>query len=62
VHLDVGSVRAWPLMSYDQLASLFPDGKTVHLPTNGQPLARYDEARAELEGRGDGIPDMLYSK
>ena len=53
VHLDVGSVRAWPRMSYDQLARLFPDGKTVHLPTNGQPLARYDEARAELEGRGD---------
>ena len=28
VHLDVGSVRAWPRMSYDQLARLFPDGKT----------------------------------
>lgn len=54
VHLDVGSVRAWPRMSYDQLARLFPDGKTVHLPTNGHPLARYEEARAEIEARGDG--------
>lgn len=53
VHLDVGSVRAWPRMSYDQLARLFPDGKTVHLPTNGHPLARYDEARAEIDARGD---------
>ncbi len=52
VHLDVGSVRAWPRMSYDQLARLFPDGKTVHLPANGQPLARYEEARAELAARG----------
>ena len=52
VHLDVGSVRAWPRMSYDQLARLFPDGKTVHLPTNGQPLARYEEARVELAARG----------
>ncbi len=60
VHLDVGSVRAWPRMSYDQLARLFPDGKTVHLPTNGQPLARYDEARAELDGRGDA-PVMMAS-
>jgi uncharacterized protein YcbK (DUF882 family) len=29
VHLDVGNVRAWPRMSYDQLVRLFPDGKTV---------------------------------
>jgi uncharacterized protein YcbK (DUF882 family) len=52
VHLDVGNVRAWPRMTYDQLARLFPDGKTVHLPPNGQPLARYEEARAEIESRG----------
>lgn len=52
VHLDVGSVRSWPRMSYDQLARLFPDGKTVHLPTNDQPLARYEEAKAEIEARG----------
>jgi len=54
VHLDVGNVRHWPRMSYDQLVRLFPDGKTVHLPTNGQPLARYEEARAEIEARGNG--------
>ncbi|HEY8580786.1 MAG TPA: DUF882 domain-containing protein, partial [Beijerinckiaceae bacterium] len=58
VHLDVGSVRAWPRMSYDQLARLFPDGKTVHLPSNGQPLARYEEARAELAARGEGAPTL----
>ena len=52
VHLDVGNVRAWPRMSYEQLAHLFPDGKTVHLPPSGQPLARYEEARAEIETRG----------
>lgn len=52
VHLDVGSVRHWPRMSYDQLARLFPDGKTVHLPSNGQPLPGYDLALAEIEQRG----------
>ena len=52
VHLDVGSVRHWPRMSYDQLARIFPDGKTVHVPTNGVPLARYEEARAEIERNG----------
>jgi uncharacterized protein YcbK (DUF882 family) len=54
VHLDVGNVRAWPRMSYDQLVRLFPDGKTVHLPTNGQPLPGYEEAKAEIEARGNG--------
>ena len=53
MHLDVGSVRAWPRMSYQELARIFPDGKTVHIPTNGQPMARYDDARAEIEARGD---------
>ncbi len=53
VHMDVGGVRHWPRMSYDQLARLFPDGKTVHIPSNGQPLPGYEEARAELESRGD---------
>jgi uncharacterized protein YcbK (DUF882 family) len=57
VHLDVGSVRHWPRMSYDQLVRLFPDGKTVHIPSNGQPLARYEEARAEIEANGGTAPD-----
>ena len=52
VHIDVGGVRSWPRMNYDQLVRLFPDGKTVHLPTNGKPLPGYDEAKAEIEARG----------
>jgi uncharacterized protein YcbK (DUF882 family) len=70
VHLDVGSVRAWPRMSYDQLARLFPDGKTVHLAADGRTLARYEEARAEIEatggitqeapGRGRGLFAFLF--
>ncbi|MEH3119654.1 MAG: DUF882 domain-containing protein [Methylorubrum populi] len=55
VHLDVGSVRSWPRMSHDQLARLFPDGKTVHLPADGKPLGRYEEARAEILARGGTV-------
>ena len=51
VHVDTGSVRAWPRMTEQQLARLFPDGKTVHLPPSGKPLARYDEARLEVDSR-----------
>jgi uncharacterized protein YcbK (DUF882 family) len=58
VHLDVGSVRAWPRMSYDQLARLFPDGKTVHLAVDGRALPRYQEARAEIASRGGVMSDV----
>jgi hypothetical protein len=55
VHLDVGSVRAWPRMTRDQLVRLFPDGKTVHLPTDGRPLPGYQEARADVLARGGTV-------
>jgi uncharacterized protein YcbK (DUF882 family) len=48
VHIDVGGVRHWPRMNYDQLVRLFPDGKTVHIPSNGHPLPGYEEARADI--------------
>ncbi|MFB6458204.1 DUF882 domain-containing protein [Bradyrhizobium tunisiense] len=54
VHLDTGSVRHWPRMTHDQLARVFPDGKTVHLPTDGTPLKGYELAKAEIERRGSG--------
>jgi uncharacterized protein YcbK (DUF882 family) len=52
VHLDVGSVRHWPRMTYDQLARVFPDGRTVHVPSNGKPLAGYALALAEVKKHG----------
>jgi uncharacterized protein YcbK (DUF882 family) len=58
VHLDVGSVRAWPRLSYDHLARLFPDGKTVHVPSSGGPLPGYEQARAEIEARGGQAYDI----
>jgi uncharacterized protein YcbK (DUF882 family) len=54
VHLDTGSIRHWPRMTHDQLARVFPDGKTVHLPTDGVPLKGYELAKAEIERRGNG--------
>jgi uncharacterized protein YcbK (DUF882 family) len=55
VHIDSGSVRYWPRMSRDALTRLFPDGKTVFIPADGQPLPGYDQARAEIEARGGQI-------
>ncbi len=49
VHLDIGNVRAWPRMTREQLVKLFPDGRTVHLPADGNPLPGYELAQADLE-------------
>ncbi|WP_435266560.1 DUF882 domain-containing protein [Shinella sp. BE166] len=51
VHLDVGSVRAWPRMSRQELVRIFPDGKTMHVPTDGKPLPGYQQAVADYKRR-----------
>jgi uncharacterized protein YcbK (DUF882 family) len=55
VHIDSGSVRYWPRMSRDALTRLFPDGKTVFIPADGQPMPGYEQARAEIEARGGEV-------
>jgi len=49
VHTDVGTVRAWPRMTQAQLQSIFPDGKTMHVPTNGQVLSQSGYAYAQAQ-------------
>lgn len=51
VHMDVGGVRAWPRMSRAELARLFPDGKTLHIPSDGKPLPGYELAVADYKRR-----------
>ena len=52
VHMDTGGIRHWPRMTRDQLARVFPNGKTVHLPADGKPMPGYEIALAALEKRG----------
>jgi uncharacterized protein YcbK (DUF882 family) len=54
VHLDTGNIRHWPRMTHDQLVKVFPNGRTVHVPTDGVPLKGYELAKADIEKRGDG--------
>jgi uncharacterized protein YcbK (DUF882 family) len=62
VHLDTGSIRYWPRMTHDQLARVFPDGRTVHVPSDGTPLKGYELARADIEKRGNGDDAATVSK
>jgi uncharacterized protein YcbK (DUF882 family) len=56
VHLDTGNIRHWPRMTHDQLVKVFPDGRTVHVPSDGVPLKGYELAKADIERRsGDDV-------
>src|SRR5262249_48667870 len=52
VHMDTGTIRHWPRMTHDQLVKVFPDGRTVHVPSDGHPLRGYALALADVERRG----------
>ncbi len=51
VHMDTGNVRHWPRMTRQQLARVFPNGRTIHIPSDGKPMPGYKQALAELKSR-----------
>ena len=58
VHMDTGSVRHWPRMTRQQLVRVFPNGNTLHVPSDGKPLPGYAEALAAYQARKAGMtPD-----
>ena len=58
VHMDVGGVRHWPRMSRSQLLALFPNGRTIHIPSDGKPLPGYQQALADYRERNGEPPDV----
>jgi uncharacterized protein YcbK (DUF882 family) len=56
IHLDTGSPRHWPRMTRTQLASVFPEGRTLHIPSDGNPLPGYQQALAEYRSQGYVTP------
>ncbi len=51
VHMDTGNVRHWPRMTRQQLVAVFPNGRTLHVPSDGKPLPGYAEAQAAYKTR-----------
>ncbi len=51
IHIDTGNVRHWPRMTRKQLAKVFPDGVTVHVPTDGKPFSGYKQAKVMVDKR-----------
>lgn len=63
VHMDTGTIRHWPRMSRSQLAKVFPNGKTLHIPSDGKPMSGYKVALAESRsgGRSSSKPTIVAS-
>lgn len=60
VHLDTGNVRHWPRMSRSQLVKVFPKGDTIHVPSDGKPLAQYKQTLASVKARNrNGVLDAF---
>ncbi|MCB8839561.1 DUF882 domain-containing protein [Aurantimonas sp. VKM B-3413] len=51
VHFDIGNARHWPRMSRKELLAVFPNGHTVHVPSDGRPLPGYQQALADYKSR-----------
>jgi len=61
VHMDTGNVRHWPRMSRKELVRLFPNGRTVHLPSDGKPLPGYQLALADIKAGRVGKGATVYA-
>ena len=61
VHVDTARVRAWPRLPRQELALLFPSGRTQHAPADGGPLTSEDgrAARARLASAGGEMAAFL---
>ncbi|WP_027062502.1 DUF882 domain-containing protein [Mesorhizobium loti] len=59
IHMDVGNVRHWPGISRQELARVFPNGNTLHVPSDGKPLPGYGQAFAAYKSRkAAGTPNI----
>lgn len=61
VHVDTARVRAWPRLPRQELALLFPNGRTQHMPADGGPLTAEDgrAARSQLASAGGEMGAFL---
>jgi uncharacterized protein YcbK (DUF882 family) len=64
VHVDTGNVRHWPRLPRQELAILFPNGGSKHVPTDGRPLTKADfrMALAALQERGGELPTAVRAR
>jgi uncharacterized protein YcbK (DUF882 family) len=60
VHVDTDRVRHWPPMPRYELALLFPDGQTRHVPSDGTPITREDVKVAQARHKDLAVQIAEY--
>ncbi len=60
VHIDVGSVRHWPRLSSKKLKKVFGSAASLHIPSNGRPLAGHAAMKKKfgLKGLKPDLSDL----
>ena len=61
VHVDTGRIRHWPRLPRQELAALFPKGKTAHRPRDNKPITLADARRALKSGKYPGPPSVMIA-
>ncbi len=59
VHVDTARVRSWPRVPRQELALLFPNGKSKHLPASGGALTPADSRKAMAEFKQKGRDEQI---
>ncbi len=64
VHVDTGNVRHWPGISRTELALIFPNGHSRHVPDDGRALTAADSriALAKWQAAGNELPWVVTHK
>ena len=64
VHVDTGNVRHWPGISRTELALVFPNGHSRHVPDDGRPLTTANSriALAKWQAAGNELPWVVTHK
>jgi hypothetical protein len=60
--MDTGGVRMWPQMTREQLVRVFPQGKTLYIPSDGRPLPGYEMALAAYKARLWGATPFMLAE
>lgn len=64
VHVDTGNVRHWPRITRPELAVIFPNGRSKHVPADGRPLTPQDSRfyLAQWKESGKELPWVVTHK
>ncbi|MET0408203.1 MAG: DUF882 domain-containing protein [Hyphomicrobium sp.] len=64
VHVDTANVRMWPRMPRQELALLFPNGRSKYVPTDGRPITPSDVtvARSKFRELATQVAEFFHDR